>query len=245
MEEKKVILITGASRGIGRALAYGLAQDDSNIIIANYNKSEDKANELKDELVSNGKNIETYKADVSKRNEVEDMVSFVINKYGKIDVLINNAGISFVKMFTDVSDEDWNYVINTNLYSVFVTSQEVAKNMISRKSGVIINISSIFGVIGASCESIYSVTKAGIDAMTKSLAKEFSYSNIRVNSIAPGLIDTEMNNDLSEDDIKALEEEIPLGRMGRPEELVLTVKMLIENTYITGQVIEINGGWHM
>ena len=245
MEEKKVILITGASRGIGRALAYGLAQDDSNIIIANYNRSEDKANELKDELVSNGKNIEIYKADVSKRNEVEDMVSFVINKYGKIDVLINNAGISFVKMFTDVSDEDWNHVINTNLYSVFVTSQEVAKNMISRKSGVIINISSIFGVIGASCESIYSVTKAGIDTMTKSLAKEFSYSNIRVNSIAPGLIDTEMNNDLSEDDIKALEEEIPLGRMGRPEELVSTVKMLIENTYITGQVIEINGGWHM
>lgn len=245
MEEKKVVLITGASRGIGRALAYGLAQDDSNIIIANYNKSEDKAHELKDELVSNGKNIEIYKADVSKRNEVEDMVSFVINKYGKIDVLINNAGISFVKMFTDVSDEDWNHVINTNLYSVFVTSQEVAKNMISRKSGVIINISSIFGVIGASCESIYSVTKAGIDAMTKSLAKEFSYSNIRVNSIAPGLIDTEMNNDLSEDDIKSLEEEIPLGRMGRPEELVSTVKMLIENTYITGQVIEINGGWHM
>ena len=245
MEDKKVILITGASRGIGRALAYGLARDESNIVIANYNKSEDKANELKKELTLLGKNIEIYKADVSKRNEVEEMVSFVLNKYGKIDVLINNAGISFVKMFTDVSDEDWNYVINTNLYSVFVTSQEVAKNMISRKSGVIINISSIFGVIGASCESIYSVTKAGIDAMTKSLAKEFSYSNIRVNSIAPGLIDTEMNNDLSEEDIKALEEEIPLGRMGKPEELVSTVKMLIENTYITGQVIEINGGWHM
>lgn len=245
MEDKKVILITGASRGIGRALAYGLARDESNIVIANYNKSEDKANELKKELTLLGKNIEIYKADVSKRNEVEEMVSFVLNKYGKIDVLINNAGISFVKMFTDVSDEDWNYVINTNLYSVFVTSQEVAKNMILRKSGVIINISSIFGVIGASCESIYSVTKAGIDAMTKSLAKEFSYSNIRVNSIAPGLIDTEMNNDLSEEDIKALEEEIPLGRMGKPEELVSTVKMLIENTYITGQVIEINGGWHM
>ena len=245
MEDKKVILITGASRGIGRALAYGLARDESNIVIANYNKSEDKANELKKELTLLGKNIEIYKADVSKRNEVEEMVSFVLNKYGKIDVLINNAGISFVKMFTDVSDEDWNYVINTNLYSVFVTSQEVAKNMISRKSGVIINVSSIFGVIGASCESIYSVTKAGIDAMTKSLAKEFSYSNIRVNSIAPGLIDTEMNNDLSEEDIKALEEEIPLGRMGKPEELVSTVKMLIENTYITGQVTEINGGWHV
>ena len=173
------------------------------------------------------------------------MVEYTLNKYGKIDVLINNAGIAENKLFTDVTDEDWQKIINTNLYSVFVTSQEVAKNMILRKSGVIINISSIFGVIGASCESIYSVTKAGIDAMTKSLAKEFSYSNIRVNSIAPGLIDTEMNNDLSEDDIKALEEEIPLGRMGRPEELVSTVKMLIENTYITGQVIEINGGWHM
>ena len=245
MEDKKVILITGASRGIGRALAYGLARDESNIVIANYNKSEDKANELKKELTLLGKNIEIYKADVSKRNEVEEMVSFVLNKYGKIDVLINNAGISFVKMFIDVSDEDWNYVINTNLYSVFVTSQEVAKNMISRKSGVIINVSSIFGVIGASCESIYSVTKAGIDAMTKSLAKEFSYSNIRVNSIAPGLIDTEMNNDLSEDDIKALEEEIPLGRMGRPEELVSTVKMLIENTYITGQVLNVDGGMVM
>ena len=244
MEDKKVILITGASRGIGRAIAKELAIE-GNIVIGNYKSSDDKAESLKAEVLGFGCEIEMYKADVSKRDEVQRMVDYIVAKYGKIDVLINNAGISFVKMFTDVSDEDWNYVINTNLYSVFVTSQEVAKNMISRKSGVIINISSIFGVIGASCESIYSVTKAGIDAMTKSLAKEFSYSNIRVNSIAPGLIDTEMNNDLSEEDIKTLEEEIPLGRMGKPEELVSTVKMLIENTYITGQVIEINGGWHM
>ena len=117
--------------------------------------------------------------------------------------------------------------------------------MIYRKSGVIINISSIFGLIGASCESIYAVTKAGIDALTKSLAKEFSFSNIRVNSIAPGLINTEMNNDLSEEDIKNIENEIPMRRIGKPEEIAKTAKMLIESDYITGQIIEVNGGWHI
>ena len=245
MENKKVILITGASRGIGRSLAYGLAQNRSNIVIVNYNKSEEKALELKNDLLEKGIEIDIFKADVSKREEVKSMIEFVINKYGRVDVLINNAGISFVKMFTDVTDEEWNNVINTNLYSVFAVSQEAIKEMVKNKSGVIINISSIFGVIGASCESIYSVTKAGIDALTKSLAKELSLSNIRVNSIAPGLIDTEMNNDLTTDDIKELLNEIPLARMGKPDELVSCVNMLIENEYITGQVIEINGGWHM
>ena len=245
MENKKVILITGASRGIGRSLAYGLAQNKSNIVIVNYNKSEEKALELKNDLLEKGIEIDIFKADVSKREEVKSMIEFVINKYGRVDVLINNAGISFVKMFTDVTDEEWNNVINTNLYSVFAVSQEAIKEMVKNKSGVIINISSIFGVIGASCESIYSVTKAGIDALTKSLAKELSLSNIRVNSIAPGLIDTEMNNDLTTDDIKELLNEIPLARMGKPDELVSCVNMLIENEYITGQVIEINGGWHM
>ena len=244
MENKKVILVTGASRGIGRAIAKELALE-GNVVIANYKSSDDRAESLRNEVIEQGKEIEIYKADVSKRDEVQRMVDYIIGKYGKIDVLINNAGISFVKMFTDVTDDDWNYVVNNNLYSVFCVSQAVAKNMINEFKGCIINISSIFGIIGASCESIYSVTKAGIDGLTKSLAKEFAYSNIRVNSIAPGLIDTEMNNDLSEDDIKGVEEEIPLKRIGKPEEIVGTVKMLIENEYITGQVIEINGGWHM
>ena len=244
MENKKIILVTGASRGIGNAIARVLAEEN-NIVIANYNKSEDAAKNLRDGLIEKGKEIEIYKADVSKRLEVKSMVEYIINKYGKIDVLINNAGIDLVKVFTDVTDEDWEYLINTNLYSVFCVTQEVAKNMINRKKGSIINISSIFGIIGASCESIYSVSKAGMDALTKSLAKEFSLSNIRVNSIAPGLIDTDMNNDLSKEDIKSLEEEIPLRRIGRPEEVAQTVKMLIENEYITGQIIEVNGGWHM
>ena len=242
--EGKVILITGASRGIGRAIAKELA-NENDIVIANYNKSEECAETLKKELQKEDKNIEIYKADVSKRKEVKAMVEYIINKYGKIDVLINNAGISFVKMFTEMSDEDWSYVINNNLYSVFCVSQEVSKNMIYNKNGIIINISSIFGLIGASCESVYAVSKAGIDALTKSLAKEFSFSNIRVNSIAPGLINTEMNNDLSADDIKNIENEIALGRMGKPEEIAKTVRMLIESSYITGQVIEVNGGWHI
>lgn len=244
MEDKKVILITGASRGIGRAIAKELALE-GNTVIANYKSSDDRAESLKNEVIEQGKEIEIYKADVSKRDEVQRMIDYIIGKYGKIDVLINNAGISFVKMFTDVTDEDWNYVLNNNLYSVYCVSQAVAKNMLKELKGCIINISSIFGIIGASCESIYAVTKAGIDGLTKSLAKEFAYSNIRVNSIAPGLIDTEMNNDLSEEDIQGVEEEIPLKRMGKPEEIVGTVKMLVENEYITGQVIEINGGWHM
>ncbi|MBO5398290.1 MAG: 3-oxoacyl-ACP reductase FabG [Clostridia bacterium] len=242
--ENKVILVTGASRGIGRAIAKELALE-GNIVIANYNKSTEKAQELKNELQRENIEIDLYKADVSKRTEVENMIDYIIQKYKKIDVLVNNAGIDLVKLFTEVTDDDWNYVINNNLYSVFCVSQAVSKHMINAKSGLIINISSIFGQIGASCESIYAVSKAGIDGLTKSLAKELSLSNIRVNSIAPGLIDTEMNNDLSEEDIKNVELEIPLKRIGKTEEIAKTVKMLIECDYITGQVIAVNGGWYM
>ena len=240
----KTVIVTGGSRGIGAAIVKELAKEKYNVVL-NYNNSEIAAKQIQEELEQQGIRIEIFKADVSKREEVNKMVQYVIEKYGKIDILVNNAGIDLVKIFTEVTDEEWNYVINTNLYSVFCVSQEVAKNMINEKSGVIINISSIFGIIGASCESIYAVSKAGIDALTKSLAKEFSLSNIRVNSVAPGLIDTDMNKDLSEEDVKNIEAEIPIRRIGKPEEVAKTVKMLIENDYITGQVIEVNGGWHI
>lgn len=233
-----IILVTGASRGIGREIANNLAQGE-NIVIANYNKSEIQAKQLE----SQNKNIEIYRADVSKREEVHEMVEYVLKKYGKIDVLINNAGISQCKMFGDVTDADWQKMINTNLYSVFCVIQEVLPNMIHNKKGCIINISSVWGIVGASCESIYSVTKAGIDALTKSLAKELGPSNIRINSIAPGIIYTDMNNDLTCEDIKNIKKEIPLEKIGRTIDIARCVDWLIKDDYTTGQVISINGGW--
>ena len=214
----KVIIVTGASRGIGREISRELAKKGY-IIIANYNKSEKQILELKEKLEKEKIKIDIFKADVSKRKETQQLVKYAIKKYGKIDVLINNAGISQIKEFTQITDEDWNNMININLNSVFYMTQEVCKNMIHNKNGCIINMSSIWGQIGASCESHYSVSKAGIDAITKSLAKELGPSNIRVNSIAPGIIDTEMNKNLSSEDLKSIKEEIPLEKIGKAKDI--------------------------
>ena len=238
----KIIIVTGASRGIGKEIAKDLAKKEYTVI-ANYNKSEKQATELKEELEKENIKIDIFKADVSKRNEAQELVEYTIKKYGKIDVLINNAGISQIKEFTQITDEDWNNMINTNLNSVFYMTQETCKNMIHNKKGCIINISSIWGVVGASCEVHYSVSKAGIDAMTKSLAKEMGPSNIRVNSIAPGIINTEMNRNLSEEEINDIKEEIPLEKIGKAQDIEKCVEWLIEDEYTTGQIISINGGW--
>lgn len=238
----KTILITGAARGIGRAISRNLAGLGYNIVI-NYNKSEVDAIELKKELTKYNQNIDIFKADVCDRKQVKDMVKFTLDKYKKIDVLINNAGIDEFKLFTDITDNDWNRMMNVNLYSVFCTTQEVLKNMIENKDGCIINISSIWGIVGASCEVHYSVSKAGIDGMTKSLAKEMGPSNIRVNSIAPGIINTKMNDKLSEEELNDIKKEIPLERIGKDIDIAKCVKWLIEDEYTTGQIISINGGW--
>lgn len=235
---EKIVLITGASRGIGREIAVELSKKGYKVI-ANYNKSEEQAQKLRQE----NQNIEIYKADVSKREQVKEMIQYILKKYGKIDVLINNAGIAESKLFTDVTDEDWSKIINNNLYSTFCVTQEALPNMINQKQGCIINISSIWGMVGASCETIYSITKAGIDAMTKSLAKELGPSNIRVNSIAPGIIDTDMNKNLTEQEINQIREEIPLERIGKTLDIAKCVNWIIEDEYTTGQVISINGGW--
>ena len=241
---RKIIIVTGASKGIGREIAKELAIK-GNIVIANYNKSENKIIELKKELEEKDIKIDTYKADVSKREEAKKLVQFAIEKYGKIDVLINNAGISQIKEFTQITDDDWNNMINTNLNSVFYMSQETCENMIHNKKGCIINISSIWGITGASCEVHYSVSKAGVDALTKALAKELGPSNIRVNSVAPGIINTEMNSHLSEEEIERLKEEIPLEKIGRTQDIEKCIEWLIEDEYTTGQVISINGGWNI
>ena len=172
------------------------------------------------------------------------MIKFCIDKYHKIDVLINNAGISQTKLFTDITDIDWNTMIQTNLTSAFYTIKDTLPSMIHNKSGLIINISSIWGQIGASCEVHYSVSKAGLDAMTKSLAKELGPSNIRVNSIAPGIIDTKMNEHLSSEELEEIRQEIPLEKIGNPHSISKCIQWLINDDYTTGQVIAINGGWN-
>ena len=239
---QKVIIVTGASRGIGREIAKLLA-NKGHIVIANYNKSEKEAKSLKEEMNAKNIEIDIYKADVSVREEGHKLVEYVLNKYGKIDVLINNAGIDEYKMFIDETDNDWNRVINTNVYSAFMMCQETIPNMIKNKSGCIINISSIWGMVGASLEVLYSVSKAGIDGLTKALAKEYGPSNIRVNSIAPGAIDTDMNKDLTKDELKKLEDETPLRKLGETEDIAKCISWLIEDSFTTGQIISINGGW--
>ena len=239
---EKVALITGASRGIGREIAKSLAKQNIKVI-ANYNNSEQKAIELKKELEAEGIEIDIVKADVSKREEIKNLVKYAIENYEKIDILINNAGISEYKLFTDETDEDWNKVINTNLYSAFAVSQEVIPNMVKNKNGCIINISSVWGMVGASMEVLYSVSKAGIDGLTKALAKELGPSNIRVNAIAPGIVDTDMCKNFTKEEIANIKEEIPLERIGKVEDISKCINWLINDNYTTGQIISINGGW--
>lgn len=240
----KTAIVTGGSRGIGAAIVEMLARGGYNVVI-NYNKSEEIAKKMKEEFTSKGYIVETFKADVSKREEVKELVEFTIEKFKNIDVLINNSGISQTKLFTDITDEDWQNMINTNLNSAFYMCQEVVPNMIHNKKGSIINISSIWGITGASCEVHYSVAKAGVDALSKALAKELGPSGIRVNSIAPGIIDTDMNKHLNEEEIKEIEDEIPLCKIGNVHDIAKCVKWLIEDEYTTGQVISINGGWNI
>lgn len=241
-DKQKIAIVTGASRGIGREVAKELAESGITVI-ANYNKSEEEAKKLQQELEEQNFKLEIFKADVSKREDVKKLVEYTIEKHGKIDILINNAGISEYKLFTNETDEDWDKLINTNLYSAFAMSQEVIPNMVHNKKGCIINISSIWGIVGGSLEVLYSISKAGLDGMTKALAKELGPSNIRVNSIAPGMINTKMNSKFTEKEIEEIKEEIPLERLGDPQDIAKCIKWLIDDNYTTGQVISINGGW--
>lgn len=235
-------IVTGGAKGIGKAIVEELAKNGINLVI-NYNKSEQAAKDLRQELTQDGCNVEIYKADVSKREEAKRLVSFAKEKFGEIDILINNAGIDKWQLFTDITDEDWDEIISCNLNSAFYMTQEVVKDMIHNKKGTIINISSIWGITGASCEVAYSVSKAGMDGLTKALAKELAPSGIRVNSIAPGAIMTDMNKNLTNEEIEEVNNQIPLGRFGTPQEVAKCAKWLVEDSYTTGQIISPNGGW--
>ena len=241
----KVIIVTGGSRGIGAEIVKSLARNKNNKVVVNYNKSEDCAKNVENELRKEGFTVDIFKADVSKREEADNLIKYVESKYKKIDVLINNAGISQTKVFTEITDEDWHNMVDTNLSSAFYCTREASKNMIHNKSGLIINISSIWGITGSSCEVHYSAAKAGLIGFTKALAKELGPSNIRVNAIAPGIIDTDMNKEYSKGDIEGIIEEIPLERIGHPESIAKCAQWLINDDYTTGEVISINGGWYI
>ena len=240
----KIIVITGGSRGIGAEMVKVLAKSGNHVIL-NYNKSEICAKNVENDLRKEGINVDTFKADVSKKEEAKSLINFAINKYGKIDVLINNAGISQSKLFTEITDEDWENMMNNNLNSAFYCTREAVKNMIHNKQGLIINISSIWGLTGASMEVHYSTAKAGLIGFTKALAKELGPSNIRVNAIAPGIIDTDMNKEYSSHEIEDIIDEIPLQKIGKTSSIAKCVKWLIEDEHTTGEVISINGGWYM
>ncbi len=240
----KIIVVTGSSRGIGAAIVKHLAKLGYTVIL-NYNKSEASAKNVESELKKQGYTVDVFRADVSKPMEAKNLIDFAINKYGKIDVLINNAGICQDKLFTEITDEDWKNMMDNNLNSAFYCSREAAKNMIHNKQGLIINMSSIWGLTGGSMEVHYSTTKAGLIGLTKALAKELGPSNIRVNAIAPGIIDTDMNRGYSKEDLEELKNEIPLERIGTANNIAKSVAWLIEDDYTTGEVISINGGWHM
>ncbi|NMS90965.1 SDR family oxidoreductase [Clostridioides difficile] len=242
--KNKTVLITGGARGIGKAMSEAFAKEGYNVLI-NFNKSENEAKELQTKLSEKNLSVKLFKADVSNREEVEQMIEYCVKEFSGLDVLINNAGISQDKLFTDITDEDWDRMMNINLKGCFYCSQVALKYMVSEKKGNIINISSIWGISGASCEVHYSITKAGIIGMTKALAKEVGPSNIRVNSIAPGVINTDMLSGYSSEDINVLVEETPLMRLGAPDDIANCAIFLAsdKSNFITGQVISPNGGF--
>ena len=238
------IVVTGGSRGIGEAIVRKLARAENNIVFT-YLNSEERAKNIQNELTGYGLNVEIYKADLSNEEEGTNLIKYMIEKYGSIDVLINNSGITSKRLLDEISLDEWNRIIQTNLNSVFYTSKEASKNMIHNKAGIIINISSVYGINGGSIESAYSASKAGIIGFTKSLAKELGPSNIRVNSIAPGPIMTDMNNDLSEEEKAEVANEIPLNRWGEPSDVADVVEMLIKCKFINGETIVVDGGWSL
>jgi 3-oxoacyl-[acyl-carrier protein] reductase len=240
----KVALVTGGSRGIGRAIALELARNGASVII-NFLKDVESAQSIVDEIRNGGHYAIAIKRDVSIYDEAKLLAEEIITRFGKVDILINNTGISKIGLFIDMTEEDWDNIINTNLKSMFNVSHNIVKHMLNRRSGSIVNISSIWGGTGAACEVAYSASKGGVNSFTKALAKELAPSNIRVNAIAPGVINTEMNNWLEEDEKNMLIDQIPLGTFGEGSDIgKLSVFLSSDDAkYITGQVITVDGGF--
>ena len=241
---EKIVLITGAAKGIGADTAKLFAQRGYAVAL-HYNKSEEKALEMKALLENNGCEVELFCADLKQDGACKKLCADVVSKMGKIDVLVNNAGLALVKPFLDTSEDEGEEIIRTNLLSAIKLSRYAAQDMLKRKAGSIINISSVWGVCGASCEVYYSASKAGLIGFTKALAKEMAPSNIRVNAVAAGVIDTDMNNHLDKSEKAELKEEILLGRFGSGWDVAKAVYFLASDDadYITGETVNVSGGF--
>lgn len=239
----KVAIVTGASRGIGRAVAIALAREGAKVVI-NFAGNVTAANAVLDEITGAGGEAMLHQADVASNDAVEAMVKAVLDKYGHIDILVNNAGITRDNLLMRMKEEDWDAVIDTNLKGIFLCTKSVARPMMKQRSGKIINMTSVVGVMGNAGQGNYAAAKAGVIGFTKSMAKELASRNILVNAVAPGFIATDMTHVLS-DEIKAgLSDKIPLGRLGEPEDIAHIVVFLASDAanYITGQTINIDGG---
>ncbi len=236
----KTAIVTGGAKGIGAAIVKRLVQDGYRVALC-FNNSKEKANELCAEL---GANCRAYKLDITDSKAVNDTFADIEKNFGEIAVLVNNAGIAEQALFTDITDEMWNKMLQTNLSGAFYCSRAVLKYMINRKNGKIVNVSSIWGEIGGSCEVHYSAAKAGLIGMTKALAKEVGLSGITVNSVSPGVILTDMTSHFDEDTMSELKNETPLNRIGTPEDVAGAVAFLVSSDadFITGQDLAVNGG---
>jgi 3-oxoacyl-[acyl-carrier protein] reductase len=240
----KTVLITGAAKGIGAACARAFAREGYAVAV-HYHTSKEQALALCGGLTAMGADAMTVCADLTDRAAIAGMFSAVHDRFGRIDVLVNNAGIALVKLFTDTADDEWDRMISADLTAVAACCKAVLPDMIRRHSGCIVNIASMWGEVGASCEVAYSAAKAGVIGLTKALAKEVAPSGIRVNAVSPGVIMTDMMRGFSEDDLAALRDEIPMGVLGEPDDVAGAVVFLAGDKakYITGQILSVNGGF--
>lgn len=240
----KTVLITGAGTGIGKACANLFAIRGCNVAI-NFNTSEKEALALEKNLVGAGLIAKAFKCDITKKDQVEKMFEAIRKRFGDVDVLVNNSGIAQQKLFTDITENDFDRMFDVNVKGMFLCSQMAVKQMLKKHSGSIINISSMWGQIGASCEVHYSASKAAVIGLTKALAKEVGPSGIRVNCICPGVIETKMNTNLGQETMKELSEETPLGRLGDVDDIAKAVLFFAgeKSDFITGQILGVNGGF--
>ena len=246
MLENKVALVTGAGRGIGRAIAIALAKEGAEVVV-NYNGSEERAKEVKQTIEENGGKASIYKCNVSDFEACEAMIKDIVKEHGRLDILVNNAGITKDGLIMKMKEEDFDSVLNVNLKGTFNTIRHSARQMLRQKSGKIINISSVSGILGNAGQANYAASKAGVIGLTKTIARELGSRGITVNAIAPGFVDTEMTGVHSEEIRENACKQIILGRFGKPEDIANTAVFLASDKadYITGQVISVDGGMNV